>query len=102
MTDLSRNEQGLSSMESTLVAATCRSSAESVCWASSVGRRPAGEEDPFFGRQVCVKSGVLTGLTGAVVGSLEGDRLLIAVESDQHALFLAIDQTAIAVAQSTP
>ena len=99
MTDSICNEQGLSSMESALATATCRSTAESVCWRSSVGRRLGDEDDPFFGRQVCVKSGVLTGLTGAVVGSLEGDRLLIVVESDQRALFLAIDQMAIALVE---
>jgi len=102
MMDASCNEQGLGSVESTLVTATCRPSADSACWVSSVGRRLVGEDGPFFGRQVCVKSGVLTGLRGAVVGSLEGDRLLIAIESDRHALFLAIDRMAIAWDQSTP
>jgi hypothetical protein len=60
-----------------------------------MGGRLCGDGGPFVGREVCVKTGVLAGLTGTVVGSLEDTRLLIAIQSDQHALFLAIDQSAI-------
>ena len=101
MIDLSCNEQGLSSMnrpsDGDLPVFSRVGLLGFVSWQASCRRGR-----PVLRPQVCVKSGFLTGLTGAVVGSLEGDRLLIAIESDQHALLLAIDQTAIDVAQAMP